>query len=273
MSTLSVARSAEDIAREEVQAILDFNFELALQLSVEKNQAQQEIADAEENHYWEQADRLMQENESDYNAQLERISATFQADSAKYRDTWKGLSDALGARQRDEARDLEEMWKEARDIERKRKSDAAELQLQTAKVLALCGKFKEAIETRTKANDLIADDNTRELREIDADFAERYRTLITRHEEEFKALVRHLRSLIEALENGAKGQETVAYAELQARNASNARMIIESVSQNSVSPVARDRVLQAFSPRPASRSPGSVSGKARSSTISSPVKN
>jgi hypothetical protein len=269
MSAEDCGRSSADLAQEELQAILSLDFERALALFKQKTEGEASTAEAEEAHYQAEAERLLQENEDAYNAQLERISKAFLDESGTYKDIWQRLSQSLVLRQREEAGDLEEKWRKARNIERRRKDETANVQLETARVLAMCQKFEEAIETRNAAQALKADDQTPELQAIDSDFSTRYRALIARHETEFQDLFQHLNSLIQALKDRAQGQRTVANAQLKTQNAANARMIIESVSRHAVSTVARDKVIQAFSPRTTQRYPPSQSGRFRSLQVSS----
>jgi phage/plasmid-associated DNA primase len=73
--------------------------------------------------------------------------------------------------------------------------------------------------------------------------------LIQRHETEFRDLHTHLKSVIGAIKRKAETKKLTAQAMLKKRNAFNATTIIESVSQTSVSPATREKVLQAYSPR------------------------
>jgi hypothetical protein len=252
MSTSRTARritAIDDLGRQELKAIFDLNFELALSLYEQKTKAENDTAEAEEAHYRAEADRLLQENESSFEAQVSRISAKFLDDAQGYQIIWQGLSRSLVDRQRREAADLEAKWKVSRDVERRRKAESAKVQLRTARVLAICEKFQDAITTRNTANALIENDQTPELRAVDADFAGRYRAMIVRHEQEFGDLFTHLESLVSTLKLRAVGEKSVAMAQLRAQNALNAKMMIEGVSQHSVNPITRDRVIHTFSPR------------------------
>jgi hypothetical protein len=99
----------------------------------------------------------------------------------------------------------------------------------------MCEKCDEAIEPRP--------------RKINADYAKRYRWLISRHELEFKDLFTHLNSLIKTLKGKAEEQKSAVMALLNGQKASNAGLSIESVAQQKISQRARDAVIRAFSPR------------------------
>jgi hypothetical protein len=270
---MSDADSADALAQAELKAILNLDFELALDLYSRRTRAVDRATDAEEGHYFREAQRLLDESQEAYAGELTRISTTLLEDSERYKSVWQGLGRSLIDRHRGEAADLEHRWRDARAIEKRRTEEAVEVQLGAARVLAMCQKFCEAIVARDAAQALLVNDETDELRAIDADYAGRYRAMITRHEGEFQDLSVHLNSLMRALNDRAQRERSVAHAHLQAQNASNARMIIESVSENAVSAVARERVIQAFSPRrsaaPRSRSRGS-SGSSPSRTETPP---
>jgi hypothetical protein len=233
------------ITAAEVQAILDLDFEHAFELYEQKTRENQGTADAEEAHFRAEADRLARENDSSYNEQLEHISSDYKLTSRHYNRIWQGLSRSLAARQREEAAAIEEKWRAARGAQLKRKAEIVDAQLGTARILALCQKFGEAIEVRNAAQKLRDDDQTPELTQIDREFATHFRIMIRRHETEFQNLLTHLNSVVSALKHTADGQKLTAEAVLRKKNAVNATRIIESVSQSPVSPAARDKVIQA----------------------------
>jgi hypothetical protein len=124
----------------------------------------------------------------------------------------------------------------------------------------MCQRFREAIEVRDAAQKLRDDGQTPELIRIDLEFANRFRTMIRRHETEFRNLLTHLKSVIGALKHRADGRKLTAQAVLNKKNAFNATLIIESVSQPQVSPTARNKVIQAYSPRSRSSATSPRSG-------------
>jgi hypothetical protein len=241
-------RDIRTITTAEVQAILNLDFELAFQLYEQKMQEHRGAEDAEA-HYRAEADRLARENDDSYNEELEQISTDCELTSQRYGRIWQGLSQSRAARQRQEATAIEEKWRAARDIEMRRKAEAVEAQLGTARILAMCQKFEQAIEARDAAQRLRDDNQTPELVRIDVEFADRFRALIRRHEIEYQNLFTHLRSVIEVLKRKADTRKLTAQALLKKRNAFNAPKIIESVSQSPLSPAAREKVLQTYSPR------------------------
>jgi hypothetical protein len=247
--TADESLSAEALSKAQFQAILNLDFERAVELSRQKTRIVDHTAVAELAHYQAEADRLVRENEEHYNEKVQGISQDFLAHTSSYKTIWQKLCRALISRQKAEAADLEQRWHSARDLEAHKQADVAHVQLGTARILAMCDKFDEAIEARNHAQSLLTDDHTPGLRKIDADYTKQYRGLISRHELEFKDLFTHLNSLIKALKDKAEGQKSAARALLLSQNASNARVIIESVAQHQTSQSARDTIIQAFSPR------------------------
>jgi hypothetical protein len=262
--------SPRELSEAEMQAIMAFDFERAHDLAHAKTVAVDRTADLEEAHYLAEAERLTRENEEQYSERLQGISRDYFTETTNYKSVWQSLCRSLILRQRAEASELEHRWSAARSAEGLRKAEHAQVELRTACVLAMCDKFDEAIETRNRARSLLTDDQAPSLRKIDADYTTQYRVMIARHETEFRDLFGHLNSLIQGLKDKAEGQRSAAQAMLKSQNATDKRRLIEKVMQSPVSPIGRDRVIHAFSPR--SKGSPKASGTGRSLTSGSPAK-
>ena len=182
-------------------------------------------------------------------------------------------SNAVVIKQREEAEDLEQKWIAARNEELERTEEAANAKLSTARILAMCNQYETAKTMRDTAQGLIRNEKTARMRKIDADFTKRYKKMTARHFSEFQFLHKHLTCLMDTLREKVKAQGLAAEADLMMEEARNATLIIQTVAEEAVSPIAKENVIRAFSPRsqkrPGSRSSMSMS---RSSGRNTPTK-
>ena len=258
---------------EELAAILDLDFETALAISKRKCQKRDDQAADEEAHYREQAMLLSQQNYDTYNERLNQIKEEYQQSADKHKTLWQGYCRSLVAKQREEAEDLEQKWIAARNEELERTEEAANAKLSTARILAMCNQYETAKTMRDTAQGLIRNEKTARMRKIDADFTKRYKKMTARHFSEFQFLHKHLTCLMDTLREKVKAQGLAAEADLMMEEARNATLIIQTVAEEAVSPIAKENVIRAFSPRsqkrPGSRSSMSMS---RSSGRNTPTK-
>lgn len=243
---------------DELAAILALDFERALECSQHKCQRRDNQAAEEEAHYREQAMILSQQNYDTYNERLNQIKEEYQQSADKHKTLWQGYCRSLVAKQREEAEELEQKWIAAREEELARTAEAANAKLSTARILAMCNQYENAIAMRDTAKSLIGNEKTARVRKIDADFTRRYKQMTARHFSEFQYLHKHLTCLMDTLREKVKAQGLAAEADLKMEEARNATLIIQTVAQEAVSPIAKENVIRAFSPRSQKR-PGSRS--------------
>ena len=243
-----------EVDQEELNAILALDFERALELSRQKCQDLTDQAADEEEHYREQAVLLSQQNYEAYNEKLNEIREEYQQTAEKHKAVWQGYCRTLVKKQREEADELEMRWRDARAEEMRRTTEVANARLSTARILAMCNQFENAIEVRDSAQRLIDSEKTSRVRQIDIDFAKRYRKMTARHFSEFQYLHKHLTSLMDTMREKVKAQKLTAEADLMMEEARNASLIIQTVSKEALSPVAKENVIRAFSPRGQKRS-------------------
>ena len=156
--------------KNEIDAIYEMNFEEACELTQRKYQYYDDETENEKAHYEEQAQILEQQNYEEYNSEISRISQDYLQTAERYKNLWQEYCKTLVARHREEASDLEQQWREARDIQIARSTEQAEASFGTARILAMCELYDKAIEIRNAAQDVITDNNTPELQKIDIDF-------------------------------------------------------------------------------------------------------
>lgn len=274
---MSFEEELAEIEQKEVSAILDLDFERALDISKQRKQTQQDEADDEEAFYQEQAEILSQKNQAIYNQKLESISQEFLENSNKFKQLWQGYCNALAERQRDEAHELEQKWRQARSVEIQRTTEAAKARLSTARVLAMCQQFEKAVEVRDSAQSLIDNEKTDRVKSLDRDYTQQYRQMTKRHFQEFQYLYEQLKKLLKTLKEKAETQKIDAEATLRTEEVHNTSMIMETVSRNPVSPATRENLMKTFSPRgkqqQSSTRPRSMfSNRSRSSGRSTPMK-
>lgn len=268
-------QSLSEMDQNEISAILDLDFERASGISKQKKQVQQDEVADEEAFYQDQADVLSQQNQAKYNQTLEVISQEFHETSNKFKIVWQGYCKDLVARQRQEADELEQKWREARNIEITRMTEAAKARLSTAKVLAMCEQFEKAAELRDTAQQFINNEKTERVKALDRDYTKQYRHMTKRHFLEFQYLHQHLKKHLKILKEKAETQKIDAEATLRTEEVHNASMIMETVARNPRSPIARDNLMKSFSPRSKQspmRSKSVYSNRTRSSGRTTPMK-
>lgn len=248
--------------KDEVDAITDLNFEKAKMLTQKKYQYLDDETENEKAHYEEQAQILEQQNYEDYNAEIGRISQDYLQNAEYYKNLWQEYCKALVDRHHQEAEELEQKWRDARNLQYARTAQQAHASLGTARMLASCEQFDQAIEIRDAAQETISNINSPDLQKIDIDFTQRYQHMIKRHFAEYQYLHRHLKSLMKTLREKANAQKKTAESNLQVEQARNTTLILETVVKESVSMKAKDSLIQSFSPR--SRQQDRPISKARS---------
>lgn len=238
---------------EEIDAILNLDFEKALQVSrknFEKKKSQEYSKYATEEAYYEnQSQILAQQVFEDYKSELTGISQQYLDDAEYYKNVWQNYCKSLVAKQRDEANILEQRWREAREIEISRANEAAKTKLATARLLAMCKLYENAIDVRDKAQNMIDQSKSPEVKKIDREFAKQYRKMTKRHYAEFQYLYGHLRALMQTLRSNADSLKKKAEANLEVEKARNNTLIIKTVANEKFSQEAKEKLIQNFSPR------------------------
>lgn len=256
--------------KNEIDAIIEMNFEEACELTQRKYQYLDDETENEKAHYEEQAQILEQQNYEEYNNEISRISQDYLHTAEHYKNLWQEYCKTLVVRHREEAAILEQQWREARKVQIARSTKQAEASFGTAQILAMCELYDKAIEIRDAANDVINDNNSPELQKIDIDFTARFQYMTKRHFAEYQYLHRHLKALMRTLRERANAQKKTAEATLRVEQAQNSSLILETVIKEGVSMKAKESLIQSFSPR--SKSRNRPFSKARSYALnSSPV--
>jgi hypothetical protein len=134
--------------------------------------------------------------------------------------------------------------------------------------LATIHAFEEAVKLRDAARHLQSDDMAPNLRDLDLDFRARWRDMVARHTAEYQMLYDHVNTQIQSLKDRVESRKQAAEAELKVMDAQTAPTIIQTVSEKALSPVAREKIIQSFSPRSKRGSPGSRSSQSRGSNKS-----
>jgi hypothetical protein len=242
-------------SQEEVQAIIDLDFERAFCLCRQKARNEARAVESETARYRAEAARLARQIAHVYQNDIHQIATECAINSTRCRARWHCLSTSLAARQRREAAALEAKWRSARNAALERRSQLAVSQQTTAALLTMCGRFDVATASRESAERRQAEDQSLLGRE----FGARYGQMIARHRKEWRDLAAQLDTIIAALGRRADAQQSTARAVARQHDALNAAEIIQSVAAHPVSPKARDAVIRQFSPRATtgSRSPGS----------------
>lgn len=258
---------------EEIDAILNLDFEKALQVSrrnFEKKKSQEYSKFATEEAYYEnQSQLLTQQVFEDYKSELTDISQQYLDDAEYYKNVWQNYCKGLVAKQRDEADILEQRWREAREIEISRANETAKTKLATARLLAMCKLYENAIDARDEAQSMIDQSKSPEVKQIDRAFAKQYKKMTQRHYAEFQYLYGHLRALMQTLRSNADSLKKKAEANLEVEKARNNTLIIKTVANEKLSQEAKEKLIQNFSPRKKGRSsPKSFSP--RGDRVSSP---
>ena len=264
--------SSTDIpdVEEELAAIFNLDFERAHQLSRRRYNYNDTEAIEEQLHYEEQAQLLEQQNFDNYNEEINLISKDYLKAAENYKTVWQHYCMELVEKQREEADQLEKKWRITRKKELNRNCLKAESSLSTARLLALCEQYDEAIDIRNSAQgDNMPLQKSPELKQIDREFAKRYKIMTKRHFSEFQQLHKHLCTLLKTLREKASALKKNAEANLQVENARNATLIIQTIAKDAISPLAKEKVISSFSPR--SKKGSSVSNQSVSFDISSIV--
>jgi hypothetical protein len=89
--------------------------------------------------------------------------------------------------------------------------------------------------------------------------------MIKRHTQEYQLLYNRVEAHIQSLKDRAESSKQAAEAVLMVEQAKNATVLIQTVSEQGVSPIAKEKVIQAFSPRSKKGSPRSRLSPGRSS--------
>ncbi|OHS96063.1 hypothetical protein TRFO_37814 [Tritrichomonas foetus] len=234
---------------QELTAIYNLDFERALELSKKRYQYDDTECFEEQIHYEEQAQILAQQNFDDYNQEINLISKEFLNNAENFKTRWKNYCQNLVEKHRQEAEQLEKKWRQTRKKEINRNCLTSETSLETARLLALCEHYNEAINLRDSAKSKTTSKKTPEIKLIDREFTKRYQLMIKRHYNEFQLLHRNLRSLLKSLRERAEALKKKAEANFQVENARNTTLIIQAVAKDSINPVAKEKVISSFSPR------------------------
>ncbi|OHT08622.1 hypothetical protein TRFO_22809 [Tritrichomonas foetus] len=232
----------------EIDAILHMDFEKALQISRRQFEINDETYD-EECHYEEQSQILTQQVFDNYYSEVSQISKEYLENADHYQTLWQDYCKNLVVKQREEASILEQKWREARALELSRQTEKAQTEFATARLLAMCKLYDNAIGVRDKVQNYLEQKKSPELKKLDRDFAAQYKKMTNRHFSEFQFLHRHLKSLLKTLRLKAEGMKKTAEANLEVEKARNTTMIIQAVAKDKVSQAARDKIIQNFSPR------------------------
>lgn len=239
--------------QEEIEAILNLDFERAFVVSQRNMQIQTaklyEESENEHAYYQNQSEMLTQQIFEEYNTELTDIRQTYLDNAEYYKTVWQDYCKKLVQKQRDEAALLETKWREARNHIIRNTKETMNTKLATARLLAMCKLFDDAIEVREEAQTIGDKKKSPEIRKIDREFAKQYKNMTSRHYAEFQYLYQHLRSLMSTLRTKADTMRKTAEANLEVEKARNNAIIIKTVAEDNVSRTAKERIFQDFSPR------------------------
>lgn len=242
---------------EEIDAILKLDFERAFAVSRRKIQQKKSRESSklasEEAYYENQSQLLTQQVFDDYNSELTGIRQQYLDDAEYYKNIWQRYCKNLVNKQREEADFLEQKWREAREIAIERENETAKTKLATARLLAMCKLYKNAIDVRDNAQNMIDQSKSPEVKNIDREFAKQYQKMTRRHYAEFQYLYGHLRSLMQTLRTNADTLREKAEANLEVEKARNNTLIIKTVATDKVSQQTKEKIFQNFSPRSKAR--------------------
>lgn len=235
--------------QEELDAILRLDFEQAVELAKKRYKFNDDEALNEQMHYEEQAQLLSQQNFDNYTEEVNNIKNDFLRRAEKIKASWQGQCQKLVARQRLEVEQFEQKWRKTRKMAMNRINICSQTSLTTAKLLAMCENYDEAIDIRNSAQNNQITENTAEVKNIDKEFAVRYKNMIKRHFNEFLLLHKNLKSFLITLRERAEGLKKNAEMNLQVEEAINSAMIIQAISKEGFNPTVKEKVIQSFSPR------------------------
>jgi hypothetical protein len=258
----------DNLRQLELDAIQNFDFERAREILQRTVSTVDESAIKEEAHYHSQAIRLSEENHAAYEEELSSITEIFKENSISCKNAAQEDCRRLVARHRAEAEGLAQRWREARALELARNLEIANAQLDTARTLAIAYAFDEAVQLRDAAYALQNNEKAENVKAVDRDFVGRWRDMTKRHAQDYQLLYDHVNSHILVLKNKAEFQKQAAEATLKAEEAATTTMILDKVCENAVSPVAREKVFQAYSPRSKGSPRSRFSPRSRSSRAS-----
>lgn len=234
---------------EELHAISNLDFEKALEFSQKRNQLQAEDSFNEQIHYEEQAQMLLQQNFDDYNEELNFISQQYLENARRITAHWQEQCQNLVIKHREEANKLESQWRKTRHLEFSRNSAASAASLETARILALCENYDEAIDVRNSAQNRSEVAKPPEVKRIDREFYKRYKIMTKRHYSEYQLLHKHLKSLLKSLRNRAETLKKNAESDLRVEEARNNTLIIQTLVKDGANSPSKEKVIQSFSPR------------------------
>jgi hypothetical protein len=255
----------------ELDAIQNLDFERAREILQQTVSTTDESALKEEAHYHNQAIRLSEENHAAYEEELSGITESFQDSSIFCTNAAQENCRRLVARHRAEADSLAQRWREARTLELSRNVEIATSQLDTARTLAIAHAFDEAVKLRDAAYQLRNNEKAESVKAVDRDFVGRWRDMTNRHAQDYQLLHKHLNSHILTLKDKAEFQRQAAEATMKVEEAFSTTLIIDKVCEKSVSPAAREKVIQAYSPRSKASPRSRFSPRSRSSRASEPA--
>lgn len=236
--------------QEELDAILRLDFEQAVELAKKRYKFNDDEALNEQMHYEEQAQILSQQNFDDYNEEINNIRKEFYHTSQKIKSLWQDQCKKLVAKHRYEAEMFEKKWKKTRKLVKNRINICSETSLATAKLLAMCEQYDQAIDIRNSAqNNQTQSENIAEVKKIDREFSLRYKNMIKRHFSEYILLHKNLRTLLKTLKERAEVMKKSAEFNLQVEEARNTTLIIQAISKEGFNSSVKEKVIQSFSPR------------------------
>lgn len=236
--------------QEELDAILRLDFEQAVELAKKRYKFNDDEALNEQLHYEEQAQILSQQNFDDYNEEINNIKKDFYNTAQKIKLLWQDRCKKLVAKHRQEAEQFEKKWKKTRKLVKNRINICSETSLATAKLLAMCEQYDQAIDIRNSAqNNQSQSENIAEVKKIDKEFTIRYKNMIKRHFSEYILLHKNLRTLLKTLKDRAEAMKKSAEFNLQVEEARNTTLIIQTISKEGFNSSVKEKVIQSFSPR------------------------
>lgn len=236
--------------QEELDAILRLDFEQAVELAKKRYKFNDDEALNEQMHYEEQAQILSQQNFDDYNEEINNIRKEFYRTSQKIKSLWQDQCKKLVDKHRYEAEMFEKKWKKTRKLVKNRINICSETSLATAKLLAMCEQYDQAIDIRNAAqNNQTQSENIAEVKKIDREFSLRYKNMIKRHFSEYILLHKNLRTLLKTLKERAEVMKKSAEFNLQVEEARNTTLIIQAISKEGFNSSVKEKVIQSFSPR------------------------
>lgn len=253
-------------AEDELDAILQLDFERAFKISTYRFNDHEE-SDEIESHYEEQSEMMSQHNYSAYNDKITQISQDYLANADRYKSIWQVYCHNLVQRQREDAEKLEAKWRSYRESVQQRIRERAESSLSTARLLASCNAYEEAISVRDNAQRTMETLVTPEVVEVDKMFTSRYQHMIKRHYAEFQYLHKHLKQLMKALRDRAETLKVHAEADLKVDEAQTPTLIMKSVAGQNMSDRSKEKLLHNYSPR--KRAPFVSSGRSSGRTTPS----